>query len=78
MCHERSSCLREQGPLTFSTFWKLLRTARGGLDIKSFAIKWDENVVVNYLKDVLRVWKNYFEKLVTPREFHNFDEVHFR
>ena len=60
-----------------NAFWKVIRYARRDAGVESLAIRDKHDKIVHEPAEVLQVWKQHFETLVTPKESDTFDHLHY-
>ena len=58
-------------------FWKRLKKVRGDKSTRVLAIKAADGVVKHEVHDVLKVWREHFLKIGTPKEDKRYDDHHF-
>ena len=57
--------------------WRQLKKVRGGITMKVLGIKGADGKVKHEIQEVLRVWKEHFQKVGTPKNDPKYDQEHF-
>ena len=60
-----------------SIFWRHLKKCRGPSGSKVLAVKNKKDEVIYEICDILKIWKEHFSSICTPKNEPSFDQEHF-